>query len=104
MELTHRSKIHRFPSWSATHGRISNIGNDQAVFAVHFFEESSPSGPEHSGPFATGKLLKLNFEVSRSYFKESDHTWVFFSVSPLKPDSRVWKQMHAFRDSFRVKP
>lgn len=72
--------------------------------------KSKPTSPIFSGTlqtydaFATGKLLKLNFEVSRSYFKESDHTWVFFSVSPLKPDNNVWKQMHAFRDSFRVKP
>jgi len=53
--------------------------------------------------FATGKLLKLNFEVSRRYFGQADHTWVFFSVSPHDRQHKLWKQMHAFRDSFRVK-
>lgn len=53
--------------------------------------------------FATGKLLKLNIEVSRRYFKRADHTWVFFSVSPHDRDHALWRQMHGFRDSFQLK-
>jgi hypothetical protein len=53
--------------------------------------------------FVTGKLVRLNFEVSRHHFKAADRTWLFFCVSPQKQSAEVWNTMRGIRDSFTVK-
>ena len=53
--------------------------------------------------FVTGKLLKLNVEISRRSFEKQNRSWYFFSVSPLSGDKPEWSQMRKIRDSFRLK-
>ena len=53
--------------------------------------------------FKTGRLLKLNIEISQHHFKDINRTWVFFSVSPHSRDSMAWLPMRKIRESFKLK-
>ena len=53
-------------------------------------------------PFATKKPQKLNLEIRTGARK--DRNYIFVCVSPQAPDSAIWKQLHAIRDGYLMKP
>ncbi|MGB0580929.1 MAG: hypothetical protein ACPGVU_14600, partial [Limisphaerales bacterium] len=53
--------------------------------------------------FATGRLVKLNLEISRRHYAKLNRTFYFFAVSPKPRTEPVWKEMRRIGNSFKVK-
>ncbi|MEW6736070.1 MAG: hypothetical protein AB1489_32555, partial [Acidobacteriota bacterium] len=52
-------------------------------------------------PFNSGNLLSLNLEISARHCNKSNHTCIFFLVSPKSTESDLWRQLREIRDSFQ---
>ncbi len=49
----------------------------------------------------TGKVITLRLRVTVHPCSESDHTVVFFDLSPQPYDAPIWEEMKGIRDTFR---
>jgi len=93
----------------AVGGRKFKIETSKVASSVTAVVQKNLDDPIFTGTlntydaFATGKLLKLNLEISRRHFAKLNRTFYFFAVSPKPRNEPVWKQMQAIGSSFKVK-
>jgi hypothetical protein len=96
------------------HGLSDDFTKDAKVNAdlnrvsVSLKAEADSSGEVLRGDITTysmgGKLITLHTDAAVRPCAQSDHTVIFFILTPQDRSQPVWKQMKAVGDSFRCKP